>query len=276
MFLRVRLVWAGEETACPAVTPYLEKITMHRCFIDPARWGDETLTLSREEAQHLAESMRARVGDHVLIFDGAGRMGEAEVVTASGGRQGQVILRRVTETVVPKPTVAITLVQALPKGRRMDEIVDRATELGVSTVLPAVTDRTIVRSAGDERDDAKADRWRRVALSAAKQCGVAWLPTIMSPISYRDALKQISTCDRVLIGSLLPGSEPLHTAMDRVRSTNPASVALIIGPEGDFTEAEIQMAVKGGAIPVGFGPRVLRADMAATYGLAVLAYELGM
>lgn len=249
---------------------------MHRCFIEPADWTNESHTLSREEAQHLAESMRARVGDHVLIFDGLGHTGEAEVISVAVGRQGQVVLRRVSEVLVPRPTVAITLIQALPKGRRMDEIVDRATELGVSAVWPVVTDRTIVRSAGDDRDDAKADRWRRVALSAAKQCGLAWLPEIISPISYREALKRISTHDRVLIGSLLPGAEPLHDAMVRVRDGRPASVAMIIGPEGDLTENEIRQAVDAGAIPVGFGPRVLRADMAATYGLAVLAYELGM
>jgi 16S rRNA (uracil1498-N3)-methyltransferase len=248
---------------------------MHRCYIEPAQWAAETLALSREEAQHLAESMRAQPGVHVLIFDGAGRTGEAEVLSASGGRMAQVLLRRLTEVVIPKPSVQITLVQALPKGRRMDDIVDRATELGVSAVIPVVTDRTIVRSGGDERDDAKAERWRRVALSAAKQCGVAWLPEIFSPMSYRAAWRQLAGFDRVIIGSLYAGATPFHAAMEQVRAARPSTVALIIGPEGDFTEAEIQLAVEGGAIPVGFGPRVLRTDMAATYGLAVLAYELG-
>lgn len=247
---------------------------MHRCHISPAAWSDQPITLTPEEGRHLAESMRARAGDRVAVFDGQGRVGEAEVLTSGGGRRGVVTLRRFSEQQVERPAVAMTLMQAIPKGRRMDEIVDRATELGVVRILPVITDRTIVRDSGDERMDVKVERWRRVVLSAAKQCGVAWLPEVAPPLSYPESLSRLEQDELLLIGSLEANASPFRMAMAQLRSLRPKRVSLLIGPEGDFTAAEISAAVATGAIPVGFGKRVLRSDMAATYGLAVLAYEL--
>ena len=243
---------------------------MHRCFIEPERWREQLIEPSADEAHHLRHVLRVGDGDVVTVFDGAGLEAHAMVRCDSDG--GLLLAVQGPTTHAAKRPFDLVLIQAVPKGSRMDLIVEKATELGVARLIPVVTDRVIVRL-----DAAQAlkrvVRWERVAKSAAKQCGTPWLPRIDAVQSFSGALQQLSEFDAVLLGSLAEGVQPFHVALPAVRAKSPKTVAVIIGPEGDLTPEELASALKAGSIPVSFGGLTLRAETAAIYALSVLSYE---
>jgi 16S rRNA (uracil1498-N3)-methyltransferase len=249
---------------------------MHRCFIDPSQWNDEEMRLSADEQHHLRDVLRGKAGDTVLAFDGRGR--EAEARLAVRGGRGGTDAREITLQVLrgvsqAGPAVAITLIQALPKGTRMDWIVEKATELGVRAIVPAVTERVVARLSAGQRGE-RRERWRRVACGAAKQCGTAWIPDIM-PVTEFGELGVFCRFDLFAVGSLAGDARPLRAVAGEWRSAGrlPGSVGILIGPEGDLTPQELGQAARMGAVPVSFGRRVLRVETAALYALSVLAYE---
>ena len=242
---------------------------MHRCFIEPERWHTHQIEPSPEEARHLRHVLRAEVGDVVTVFDGAGREARATVQSGSGG--ALLLAVEHTRSVSPRP-FDLVLIQAIPKGSHMDLIVEKATELGVSRIIPVISDRVIVRLDSAQAKK-RVDRWERVIKSASKQCGTPWMPQIDPVQPFAEALKQLSSFDAVLLGSLAEGVVPLREAVQNLIGTELKSAAVIIGPEGDLTPAESDAALEAGAIPVSFGGLTLRAETAALYALSVLSYE---
>jgi 16S rRNA (uracil1498-N3)-methyltransferase len=245
-----------------------------RCFHRPSEIEPRELRLSSDESHHLAASNRARPGDTVVAFDGRGNEWVCECVSAD---RAQAVLRvRFHQKLAPLP-YRITLAQALPKGRTMDDIVRRATELGVAAIAPLQSERTIVR-VDSGAEEHKQDKWVAAAVEAAKQCGNPWLPEI-APIRSVEQFAAESTReqDLRLIASLQPGAQPLQTVLARHRAEKgrpPARVAWMIGPEGDFTTAEMATARNHGFEPVSLGPLVLRCETAAIFAVGILAYEL--
>jgi 16S rRNA (uracil1498-N3)-methyltransferase len=150
----------------------------------------------------------------------------------------------------------------------MDWTVEKAVELGVSRIVPVISDRTIVRL--DEEDGvAKAARWSRVAEEAARQCGAAWLPAITPPSSLKACLPALAETAPVFVAALTPAARPLREALSACAGTPPLA-GWFVGPEGDFTAAELDALIQAGAIPVSLGPQVLRAETACLYGLCAL------
>lgn len=245
---------------------------MHRCFVSPEEWTGGLLCPGEEEAHHLADVLRVgQDGELVLVFDGNGRQALARARVFRSGRSSRVELEILSEQPVQRPTPRILLVQALPKGGRMDWIIEKAVELGVSEIFPVITERVVARL--DARQSVeKSERWRRVAISAAKQCGTAWVPAVRPVADFGAALRLVQA-DLVLIGSLAPDARPLRAALRELAARPVRSVALLIGPEGDFTPGELQLAAAAGAVGVSFGTLVLRVETAALFGLSVLAYE---
>ncbi len=242
---------------------------MHRCFIEPERWAEGQIAPSDSEIHHLRDVLRAEDGDAVTVFDGAGRQARACVrIDADDG----LVLDVAEIVAVAERLVELVLIQAIPKGSRMDMIVEKATELGVARIISVVSDRGVVRL--DARQAKKrAARWGRIARSASKQCGTPWIPRIDPVQSYASALTQIAEFDAVLLGSLVEGVKPLHEVIDALRDRSPSSIAVIIGPEGDLTQSEISSALEAGAVPVSFGGLTLRVETAALYAASVLAHE---
>jgi len=243
---------------------------MHRCFAEPSCWRGSEVVLPPDESHHLLDVLRAGEGDEVRVVDGQGREAVARV---AAGPRGRASLRVVTVSRVPKRPVAVTLFQAVLKGSAMDTVVEKAVELGAEAVVPVLCERVVTR-AGADRLGRRAGRWRRIARSAAKQCGAAWLTEVCPAVRFAQALTGAGAFDLLLIGSLDGSTRPFHAALDDVRGTAIRTAGLLIGPEGDFTAAERSRAADAGAIPVRFGPLTLRAETAALYGLSVLAYEL--
>lgn len=174
-----------------------------------------------------------------------------------------------------EPRCAITLAQAVPKGKNMDLVLQKAVELGAASIMPLMTERTVVRL--DASDAArKRERWQQIALEACKQCGRNSLPPVCHPCT----VEQFVTSHKgglLLLASLQPDSRPLKEVLAETRQSTGhpvAEVTVLIGPEGDFTPDEIAHFKKAGAIPITLGPIILRTETAALYCLSVLAHEL--
>lgn len=245
---------------------------MHRFHIAPESW--ESATLDAEESHHCLNVLRLGAGDRITVFDGAGNEATATIVGVAAGRvtfqAGGPAVRS------HRPPAAITLAQAIPKGKNMDLIVQKAVELGAAGVVPILSDRTVVQLDGAEAVRKQA-KWRDVALEACKQCGQNFLPQIATPVTLRQFFDRADACDLALIASLQPDARPIKRVLaDYVSSAGrpPARVVVFIGPEGDFTPAELALAKSHGCQPVTLGPIILRTETAALYCLSVLAHEL--
>lgn len=243
-----------------------------RCFVDPAKWVEPEVPLAPTDAHHFVNVLRIKEGSPVVVCDGRGGEAVGELVGVEKDRWAIRVRERRVRDVSP---VLYSLIQAVPKGSRMDWIVEKATELGAWSVTPVMTRRGVVRLEG-ERAVERQRRWQRIGVEAANQCRTSWIPRIEPVVGLEAWLSQPMPCDSLLVGSLASPRVPFDEAIRAVREKGAKNVALIIGPEGDLTEEELAAARGAGAIPVGFGERVLRVETAALYGLSVMAYELGM
>lgn len=246
---------------------------MHRFYLPPEECRGPRLRLFDREAHHATRVLRLRSGDPVTVLNGLGGQWECEVSDVS---KREVELRVVKETCHAKPDVGITLVQALPKGKLFDSIIQKATELGVSRIVPLLSER-VVSQIDDDNESSKLEHWRTVAVEAIKQCGQPWLPEIVEPLSSAGFLQRPSQAELTLVASLQPGSRHPRAWFDEFRQRvgrSPATASVWVGPEGDFTAEEIGAIVAAGAKPITLGPLVLRCETAATYCLSVLNYEM--
>jgi 16S rRNA (uracil1498-N3)-methyltransferase len=244
-----------------------------RAYCQPPVTDPTEIELSEGESHHLVSVNRAKAGDTVVAFDGRGSEWICEL--ADAGKRGARLKVRFAQKARPLPW-RITLGQALPLGGAMDSIVRKATEIGVSMIVPLESERTQVHLDG-ERSDRKIGKWQTAALEAAKQCGNPWLPEI-GPVTPASAfMESASGYDLKLIASLQPGARSLKAVLAEFRASrgrSPASVLWLVGPEGDFTPAEMSRSRAGGFEPISLGPLVLRCETAAVYALSVLSYEL--
>jgi 16S rRNA (uracil1498-N3)-methyltransferase len=241
------------------------------CF--PAVTDPKELVLSPEESHHLVAVNRAGKGATVVAFDGKGSEWICELADAD--KRSARLKVRFAQKAKPMPW-RITLGQALPLGGAMDSIVRKATEIGVSLIVPLESERTQVHLDSD-RSDKKIGKWQTAALEAAKQCGNPWLPEIAPVASASAFMASAKGFDLKLIASLQPGAKPLKSVLEQYRLAQnraPRNVLWLIGPEGDFTQAEMGLSIASGFEPITLGPLVLRCETAAVYALSVLSYEL--
>jgi len=210
---------------------------------------DATFAVDGDEAHHLVRVLRAKVGDLFAVFDGAGREVEAEVVRVDR----RVAELRVTRELVPRlPPRDVALCVAIPRGQRMEWMVEKCTEAGVGTIYPLRTTRGV-------RDGASANqrrRWDRSALEAAKQCGRSDVPVVMEPSSIAEALSAMAG------RRLLLADPAVHAEVgDPLAGTD--RVAFFIGPEGGFDDSERALIASAGAEPFSLGTLILRVETAA-------------
>ncbi|MDQ2868118.1 MAG: 16S rRNA (uracil(1498)-N(3))-methyltransferase [Verrucomicrobiota bacterium] len=242
---------------------------MHRFYLA----NFDALTLTGAEAHHARDVLRLEPGARVVVFNGRGHEITAEIMSAA---RGEIQLRKLHEARTPPLRCRIILAQAIPKGKNMDLIVQKAVEIGASEIVPLISERTIVQlDAGDAA--AKQAKWQQIAIEAAKQCGQNWLPAVQLPQTPRTYFAGAPRCDLRLIGSLQPDARPLKSVLaddEQERGARAASVLIGIGPEGDFTPAELNLARAHHFRPVTLGPIILRVETAAIYCLSVLSYEL--
>jgi 16S rRNA (uracil1498-N3)-methyltransferase len=246
---------------------------MHRFYISPQNWDPRALILREAEAHHARDVLRMKRGDRLVVFNGRGREVTAEI--ADLGRD-EISLRKLQETETPPLRCRMTLGQAIPKGKNMDLIVQKAVEIGAAEIAPLISERTIVDLDAKEAEQ-KREKWQQIAIEAAKQCGQNWLPTVHLPRKLKDFFAQQSAHDLRLIGSLQPDALHLKSILSESRERHgdrPQTVLMMVGPEGDFTPAELALAKSHGCRPITLGPIILRVETASIYCLSVLSYEL--
>jgi 16S rRNA (uracil1498-N3)-methyltransferase len=280
---------------------------MHRFHLAPNDWPSATLTGS--EAHHARSVLRLQPGDRVVLFDGRGREATADIAALEATA---VLVRILHEAVSPPLRARITLAQAIPKGKNMDLIVQKAVEIGAAEIFPLLSARSVVQL-DPESAAQKQAKWQTTALEAAKQCGQNWLPYVHTPRTPNDFFREIASgvslaggetgvspanpqrvassdqppprlagpslpFDLRLVGSLQPGALHLKRILadyaQAHEGARPANVLMLIGPEGDFTPAEIGLARSHGCAPLTLGPIILRVETAAIYCLSILSYEL--
>ena len=241
-----------------------------RCYVNPQVWNQSESRLSDEEAHHLLRVLRVKPGQRIEIFNGEGGVGEADVIFAGQGRVTVRILKRSDQK---RFAVQFALIQALPREQKMDLIIQKATELGASEIVPVLTERAVVRLRED-RGAGKRDRWGKIAMNAAKQCGVAWLPKIAPLQTLRDFLAARHAFGALFVCALDENARPIGEAIQSIRARPVSSVGVLVGPEGDFSAAEMEGIRAVGAISVSLGGNVLRSETAAIYALSILRYEL--
>jgi 16S rRNA (uracil1498-N3)-methyltransferase len=294
----------------------LELFNVHRFYISPDQWNPGSLVLTGSEAHHARDVLRMKPGEKAVLFNGRGREITAELLGSDNRTQryvGEIRFRKLHEAVTPPLRCRITLAQAIPKGKNMELIVQKAVEIGAAEIAPLISERTIVDL--DPKEAAqKQSKWQQVAIEAAKQCGQNWLPRVHRPKKLKEFFSSVATgvstrvpedsrlgtaastpFDLRLIGSLQPDAQHLkkifsdysaQQSLDRRESLlpegegkvradhRPRSVLMLIGPEGDFTPAELALARTHGCRPITLGPIILRVETAAIYCLSVLSYEL--
>jgi 16S rRNA (uracil1498-N3)-methyltransferase len=229
---------------------------------------EREVTLGTDESHHLIRVVRLRVGDEVSIFDGRGHEFAARVARTASKSATLEILHAIS-TPAPPP-VPIVLVQAVLKGDKIDDVVRDATMVGVAAIVPIVTERSLVSLSTLTKGRA-VERWTRVAIASAKQCGRAHLPTIHQPVSFDAWLTTPFDGRRLVFAE--PASAPRpHTLHEALLGSKPAAVACVIGPEGGWSVEEREKASAAGCLAVSLGSMTLRADAAGLVAAAVVSF----
>jgi 16S rRNA (uracil1498-N3)-methyltransferase len=245
----------------------------HRFYLPPDQCRGRALQLTGGEAHHALRVLRVRSGERVTVLDGAGHEFLCEVAGAEDDQVGLKILEKHSQRA---PPWELTLLQALPKGKLIESIIQKAAELGAVRIVPLLSERVVVHLDATE-GARKAEKWQAVAVEAIKQCGAAWLPRVELPVTPKEFLARDEGFELSLIGSLQPDARHPREylqAFQRQHGRNPKSIGVWVGPEGDFTPGELQASQASGVKPITLGRLVLRADTAAMYCLSVLNYEL--
>lgn len=243
---------------------------MPKFFVSSADIYPDTIHITGEDVNHIKNVLRLKTGENIIVCDGNGTDYSAEIERF----ESDTIVARIAGRAksVTEPPIDVTLYQGLPKSDKMDFIIKKSIELGVKRVVPVLNERTVVKIENKKDADKKVSRWQKIALEAAKQCNRGIIPEVGHPLSYYEALKQAEGSDLRIIPY---ERESVNNLKSVILKRNPSKISLFIGPEGGFSEKEIEEAVAAGVNPVTLGPRILRTETAGIAVLSMLMYELG-
>ncbi|MDI6450115.1 16S rRNA (uracil(1498)-N(3))-methyltransferase [Anaerobaca lacustris] len=242
---------------------------MHHFFVAKSGFEGDSVRLGAEQAHQVCHVLRLRAGDAIVVLDGAGS--EFDVTLTSIGRE---VLGRIvgTRQATGEPGVQVALFQGLLAREKFEWVLQKGTEVGVARFVPVQTERTLLRAR--HIDDRKLIRWQRIVAEAAEQSHRGRVPQIEEAITWPQALSQLGGFDRALIASTSGETLALNDAL-RPDGKTPGSIALLIGPEGGFSDAETAQARDSGAVAVTLGPRILRTETAAIVAPALVLHILG-
>ena len=251
----------------------------HRFFVAPgteewdhARWDTDTVQLERRLAHQLARVLRLREGEHIVVLDGSGEEREIELVAVNPSRV--VGLVRETRRGLSEPKLAVTLYQALVPRDKLEQVLQKGTEVGVSAFVPISCERSLVRDR-DMADERRLTRWRRIVQEAAEQSRRARMPEVKPPLTLAKALTEATAAGPALIAWEGERRRSIRDALRAALVGADTSLSLFVGPEGGFTEAEVTAAREAGALSISLGPRILRTETAGPVVAALALYEAG-
>jgi len=245
-------------------------VSVNRFFISTSSIEGDRVRLSQEQSHQICHVLRLKPGETIVVLDDSGT--EYDVTLTAVDRKetiGQVTSRHRARG---EPTAEVTLFQSLLAREKFEWVLQKGTELGVAQFVPILTERSLVRTKTIE--DNKLDRWRRILTEAAEQSRRGRIPQLEPIIPFDKAVLRLRDFDRSIIAAPSDGAVTLRNALHGI-TRSPASVAVMIGPEGGFTDEEVALACEEGVIRVGLGPRILRTETAAMVACALILYELG-
>ena len=251
---------------------------MPRFFIQKEQVSEDIIHLRGEDAHHIARSLRMAVGDALTVCDMQGI--EYEGLIESFDEDREVIVRiEHSKRSDREPSCRITVFQALPKGDKLDTVIQKAVECGAYEIVPFESERCVVR-VKQEAEVRKTERRQRISQEAAKQSGRSVIPQVSQTVSFERMLELAAACDVKLFCYEGDGTEPLGVVLQNEKDTllkENSTVAIVIGSEGGFSLDEVAKARAHGLTPIGLGKRILRTETASGFVLSCLVYvtELG-
>ena len=239
---------------------------MHNCYVPAAQISEETILINESERHHLLNVLRLRANDQVEVFDGEGNC----YIALLGDTRASPLQAKIRQhQFLPHTPPYITLFQGLPKFDKMDLIVQKTTEIGVNEIVPMICQRSIPKSIVQEK---RTVRWQRIANEAAKQCKRPHFAHVLAPQGLEECLGRVLHLDLLI---LLWEGEKRQGLKKILRDHGEAkSVGVFVGPEGGFTDEEVELAVQNGCLPATFGDNILRTETAAIVSVASVMYEL--
>jgi len=245
-------------------------MTVNRFFVAASGIEGDQVRLSPEQSHQVCHVLRLKPGDTIVVLDGSGT--ECDVTLTAVSRTesvGQTTSRR---RAPGEPATEVTLFQSLLVREKFEWVLQKGTEVGITQFVPVLTERSLVRTKTIEQN--KMDRWQRILMEAAEQSHRGRIPQLEPILPFDQSLLRLRDFDRFLIAAPSEGAMTLRSALQGI-PRSPASVAVMIGPEGGFTEEEIARARDRGVVPISLGPRILRTETAAIVACALVLYELG-
>ncbi len=239
---------------------------MRRFFVPPRSLEVDPVILGGDTLHHMTSVLRLAVGDEVLLLDGTGNLCHCRMIRLDRKVGAAQVLRRWQETEAAFP---VQLLQSLPKGDKMELILQKGTELGITSFVPVVAGRSTPKPVA-QREDSRQLRWLRIIMEAARQCRRPRLPDLAATMPLAQALAECSAQLR-----LIPWEEESRPLASALPPQRPSGAAVLIGPEGGFSAEEARLAVAAGFIPVGLGPRILRSETAGFAVATILQHHYG-
>lgn len=242
---------------------------MQTFYIDKNDVNENRLTVKGDVCHHISRVLRMRVGDFLRFSDNEAHYYEGTIAEIAKDHLDVAI-----EKIAPiddEPRLSVTLIQCLPRGDKMDQILQKATELGVKRVIPVESENSQIRLKNKKAE--KQSRWQKIAASAAEQCGRGVIPAVELPCALSEALKQCEDLEILFCYELEEHNSFRETA--EMMKAKTREIALVIGPEGGFSPSEAEMILAAGGRAVTMGRRILRTETAGPTALAVLMYEFG-
>jgi 16S rRNA (uracil1498-N3)-methyltransferase len=242
---------------------------MSRFFVNKESIYADTIIIHGEDVDHIKKVLRLREGNSIILCDGHCREYLVEIIKIDKNDIHTKIKK--TMQSISEPPTNVTLFQGIPKSDKMDFIIQKAVEIGVSSIVPVITERTVVKFS-DERDIIKkVARWNKISEEAAKQSNRGRIPAVLMPVPFRDAILLDEMSLRI-IPYELEQSNRLKPLLQNEASPH---VSIFIGPEGGFSSSEVEDAVKANIVPITLGPRILRTETAGITVLSIIMYQIG-
>ncbi len=256
---------------------------MHRFFVQPDQIDGESVTLTGDAARQIFRVLRLRPGDRIVVLDDSGWEYFVDLSSVSAKEvTGRIVEKALNET---EPSIAVTLYQAMIRPEKFEFVLQKATELGVSQIVPVICERSQRNSDGNRLSPTRKQRWDKIITEAAEQCGRGRRPTLSDPLEFADACAKSAQPavipweaeDSLSIKAALQSLRPVRTDVNAHTrtSTDIRQISIFIGPEGGFTQGEIQVAHEAGVRSVTLGKRILRSETASIAAVTMVMYELG-
>lgn len=243
---------------------------MHKFFVNKDAITESLIQIEGEDVNHISKVLRLRKGDSIQVCDG----NKHEYICSIENIEKKFVTCEIIECFEnsTEAPIEITLFQGIPKSQKMDLIVQKCVEIGVTKIQPVITDRVVIKVDGKDLSS-KIERWNRIATEASKQSNRGILPVVELPIDFNEAITRLKKMDAAIIPYENEKTQGLKDYLRRIEGVK--SIGIFIGPEGGFEDFEINLCLKNNILPVTLGPRILRTETAGFVASTIILYEIG-